>query len=124
MMRAHPILVVEDDELIRDSLVEYLNEQGYHAVGAVDGVDALDKLRRGNPLPCVIVLDLMMPNMDGRAFRQEQLRDATLASIPVIVLSAYRDVAKNAADLAVEHYLAKPLKLAALLALVQKHCRV
>jgi CheY-like chemotaxis protein len=123
MMRAHPILVVEDDELIRDSLVEYLDEQGYHAVGAVDGVDALDKLRRGNPLPCVIVLDLMMPNMDGRAFRQEQLRDATLASIPVIVLSAYRDVAKNAADLAVEHYLAKPLKLAALLALVQKHCR-
>jgi CheY-like chemotaxis protein len=123
MMRAHPILVVEDDELIRDSLVEYLDEQGYQAVGAVDGVDALDKLRRGNPLPCVIVLDLMMPNMDGRAFRQEQLRDAALASIPVIVLSAYRDVAKNAADLAVEHYLAKPLKLAALLALVQKHCR-
>ena len=122
MMRAHPVLVVEDDELIRDSLVEYLDEQGYQAVGAVDGVDALDKLRRGGPLPCVIVLDLMMPNMDGRAFRQEQLRDAQLAPIPVVVLSAYRDVAKNAADLAVEHFLAKPLKLASLLELVQRHC--
>jgi len=123
MTCAHPILVVEDDELIRDSLVEYLDEQGYQAVGAVDGVDALAKLRRSDALPCVIVLDLMMPNMDGRAFREEQLRDARLASIPVVVLSAYRDVAKNAAELAVEHYLAKPLKLAALLELVQMHCR-
>ena len=49
-MGTHPVLVVEDDELIRDSLVEYLDEQGYQAMGAVDGLDALDKLRRGGPL--------------------------------------------------------------------------
>jgi CheY-like chemotaxis protein len=123
MTPPHRVLVVEDDELIRDSLVEFLDDQGYQAMGAVDGVDALAKLRAGDPLPCVIVLDLMMPNMDGRSFRQEQLRDPALAGIPIIVLSAYRDVAKNAADMAVEHYLAKPLKLPALLELVQKHCR-
>jgi len=124
MTSTHRVLVIEDDELIRDSLVEYLGDQGYQAMGAVDGLDALAKLRGGEPLPCVMVLDLMMPNMDGRSFREEQRRDATLAAIPVIVLSAYRDVAKNAADLAVEDYLAKPLKLQVLLELVKKHCRV
>jgi CheY-like chemotaxis protein len=124
MTSSQRILVIEDDELIRDSLVEFLVDQGYQAMGAVDGLDALAKLRGGDPLPCVMVLDLMMPNMDGRSFRQEQLRDAALAPIPVIVLSAYRDVAKNAAELAVEDYLAKPLKLQVLLELVKKHCRV
>jgi len=124
MTSTHRVLVIEDDELIRDSLVEYLGDQGYQAMGAVDGLDALAKLRGGDPLPCVMVLDLMMPNMDGRSFREEQRRDATLAAIPVIVLSAYRDVAKNAAELAVEDYLAKPLKLQVLLELVKKHCRV
>ena len=123
MTPSRAVLVVEDDELIRDSLVEFLDEQGYQATGAVDGLDALGRLRSGGPLPCVIVLDLMMPNMDGKSFRQEQLRDPRLAAIPVIVLSAYRDVAKNAAELAVEHYLAKPLKLPVLLELVQQHCR-
>jgi CheY-like chemotaxis protein len=122
MTAPHVILVVEDDELIRDSLVEFLDEQGYQATGAVDGVDALGRLRSGAPLPCVIVLDLMMPNMDGRSFREEQLRDPRLAAIPVIVVSAYRDVAKNAAELAVAHYLPKPLKLPVLLDLVQQHC--
>ena len=122
MTAPHAILVVEDDELIRDSLVEFLGEQGYQASGAVDGVDALGRLRSAEQLPCVIVLDLMMPNMDGKSFRQEQLRDPRLAAIPVIVVSAYRDVAKNAAELAVAHYLAKPLKLPVLLDLVQRHC--
>ena len=122
MTASHVILVVEDDELIRDSLVEFLDEQGYEATGAVDGVDALGRLRSGAPLPCVIVLDLMMPNMDGRSFREEQLRDPRLAAIPVIVVSAYRDVAKNAAELAVTDFLPKPLKLPVLLDLVQQHC--
>jgi CheY-like chemotaxis protein len=122
MTPAHRILVVEDDELIRDSLVEFLDEQGYQAMGANDGLDALDKLRAGDPHPCVIVLDLMMPNMDGKAFREEQLRDPELSPIPVIVLSAYHDVAKSARELDVAHFLAKPLKLPALLQLVQLHC--
>jgi CheY-like chemotaxis protein len=122
MTPLHRILVVEDDELIRDSLVEFLDEQGYQAVGAVDGVDALQRLRSGEPYPCVIVLDLMMPNMDGKAFREAQLRDARLAGIPVIVVSAYRDVAKDAAALAVQDYLPKPLKLAVLLDLVGRYC--
>jgi CheY-like chemotaxis protein len=122
MTPAYRILVVEDDEMIRDSLVEFLDEQGYQAMGAHDGRDALAKLRGGGTRPCLIVLDLMMPIMDGKAFRQEQLRDPELATIPVIVLSAYHDVAKSAAELDVPHYLAKPLKLPALMQLVERHC--
>jgi CheY-like chemotaxis protein len=118
----HTILVVEDEQMLRDSLVEFLEENGYEAIGANDGQDALAKLKtRGTP-PCVILLDLMMPVLDGKAFREQQLRDPELARIPVIVLSAYRDVAGRAQDLMVADFFAKPLKLPALLDVVRQHC--
>ena len=63
-----------------------------------------------------------MPVVDGPTFRERQLSDPQLSSIPVIVLSAYRGVAKRAAELNVEDHLDKPLKLSALLGLMQKHC--
>lgn len=116
----HQILVVDDEEMIRDSLVEFLDEHGYQAVGAVNGQDALQKL--GGLRPCLIILDLMMPVMDGHAFRQQQLSDPELSTIPVLILSAYHDVAKSASALAVADHLSKPLKLHDLLMLVQKHC--
>jgi CheY-like chemotaxis protein len=116
------VLVVEDEDMIRESLVEFLEESGYEAIGAIHGGDALDKLKSLTPLPCVILLDLMMPVVDGAAFRERQLGDPALSSIPVIVLSAYRGVARRAAELNVEDHLDKPLKLSALLRLVQKHC--
>ena len=121
-MAAHCILVVDDEEMIRDSLVEFLAESGYQAVGAIHGGDALEKLKSLRPLPCVILLDLMMPVVDGPAFRERQLSDPQLSSIPVIVLSAYRSVAKRAAELKIEDHLDKPLKLSTLLGLIQKHC--
>ena len=121
-MEAHPILVIDDEELIRESLVEFLDDHGYQAIPAVDGRDALTKLSSARRRPCLILLDLMMPIMDGRSFREEQLRDPDLSAIPVIVLSAYRDVARNANELGAAGYLAKPLKLQALLHLVQQHC--
>jgi two-component system, OmpR family, response regulator CpxR len=121
-MGPHRILVVDDEEMIRDSLIEFLDESGYQAIGAVHGGDALEKLKTLSPLPCVILLDLMMPVVDGPTFRERQLSDPRLSGIPVIVLSAYRGVAKRAAELNVEDHLDKPLKLSALLGLVQKHC--
>ena len=81
--------------MIRDSIVEFLDDNGYQAVGASDGRDALDKLTASDPPPCLILLDLMMPIMDGRSFREQQLQTPQLASIPVVVFSAYRDVAKT-----------------------------
>ena len=115
MIAAHRIFVVEDEEMIRDSIVEFLDEHGYEAVGADDGEDALEKLALSELHPCLILLDLMMPMMDGRSFREEQLRKPEIADIPVVLFSAYRDLTKIAADLHAAAYLAKPLKLADLL---------
>jgi CheY-like chemotaxis protein len=124
MSEHHHILVVDDEEMIRDSLIEYLDENGYRAVGAVDGRDALTKLADPGRRPCLILLDLMMPIMDGKTFRARQLLDPELARIPVIVLSAYQGVAKWASDLKLPDHLAKPFKLEDLLRLVHKHCPV
>jgi CheY-like chemotaxis protein len=121
-MASHRIFVVEDEEMIRDSIVEFLDEQGYDAIGAADGRDALDKLAAPAPRPCLILLDLMMPVMDGRAFREQQLKTPDLAEIPIIVFSAYRDVARTAADLKAAGHLAKPLRLTELLETVRRHC--
>ena len=122
MMAAHRIFVVEDEEMIRDSVVEFLDEHGYDAVGAADGQDALEKLATADLLPCLILLDLMMPIMDGRSFREEQLRKPKIAAIPVVLFSAYGGLTKIAEDLNAAGYLAKPLKLPDLLRLVQAHC--
>src|SRR5262249_57482851 len=81
------VLVVEDGAGARAGMEQLLRASGYEAVGAQDGQAALELLRSG-VRPQVILLDLMMPVMDGWAFRREQLRDPSLAHIPVIVLSA------------------------------------
>jgi CheY-like chemotaxis protein len=122
MMATHQVLVVEDDETIRDSLVDFLEENGYDAVGAVNGRDALDRLVAAGTRPCVIVLDLMMPVMDGQAFREAQVGVPELVDIPVVVISAYKDLPERAKKLKVAGHLEKPLKLADLLTLVRQHC--
>jgi CheY-like chemotaxis protein len=118
---SHTILVVEDDVDIRDTIVELLEDNGYSAVGASNGAEALDLLRAGETRPCLILLDLMMPVMDGHAFREAQLQNPAWATIPVILMSAYRDVAKHADELAVD-YLAKPVAVPALVDATRKHC--
>jgi CheY-like chemotaxis protein len=119
---AHRIFVVEDEDMIRDSIVEFLDENGYEAVGAADGRDALDKLAMPGRRPCLILLDLMMPIMDGRTFREQQLQTPGLAAIPVVLFSAYQDVAKTAVDLNAAGHLTKPLKLTDLLQAIRRHC--
>jgi CheY-like chemotaxis protein len=80
------ILVVDDNADVRASLGLLLGMLGYHVEKAADGAEALRYLRT-HPRPCLIVLDLRMPGMDGWQFRQAQLRDADLAEIPVVVSS-------------------------------------
>lgn len=115
------VLVVDDDRDIRDSLVEMLEDQGYLARGAANGLEALEVMRTSAALPCVILLDLMMPMMDGWEFREAQLKNPAWTQIPVIVLSAYSDVGAQARALAVEH-LRKPLAVRPLLEAVRRHC--
>ena len=117
------VLVVEDDDLIRDSLLDVLRDHGYDAHGARDGQEALDKLAElHDSLPCLIVLDLMMPGMDGREFRRRQLADPVLAKIPIIVISAFRDLDSIAKELAPVGYFKKPLKLSDFLQIIRNYC--
>jgi CheY-like chemotaxis protein len=81
------VLIVEDERAARLGMEEILHVAGYAPVSAPNGQEALDLLRSGVPARAIL-LDLMMPVMDGWAFRREQLRDPYLAHIPVIVLSA------------------------------------
>lgn len=118
----HHVLVVDDDPDIRETVIEVLEENGHQALGAVNGADALAQLRGSNDLPCVILLDLMMPTMDGETFRAEQLKDPTLSPIPVIVISAFRDTAEKATLLEAAGHLSKPVRLDDLIQLVEQFC--
>jgi CheY-like chemotaxis protein len=81
------ILLVDDDESIRSSLKEHLEEEGHVVITAADGHQAFRILRRGER-PDVIVLDAMMPVMNGWDFRSAQLSEPDFAAIPVVVVSA------------------------------------
>jgi CheY-like chemotaxis protein len=82
------VVVVEDDEDIRDLVVELLSQSGFDTVGYADGAAALAALRAAAEDPAVILLDLEMPGMTGWEFRRQQLEDPHLAGIPVVVASA------------------------------------
>ncbi len=115
------VLLVEDNRDIRETLELALEMGGFDVQVAANGVDALDSLRTAATLPSLIVLDLMMPVMDGYAFRAMQLKDPQLSDIPVIVLTAHRDP-REATALGVAGYLQKPVDLDALLETVAHYC--
>jgi CheY-like chemotaxis protein len=113
------ILVVEDDTATRDALAMILSAQGFTVVGAANGQEALSVLR-GESQPDLILLDLMMPIMDGWQFRREQARDPGLFAIPVVVLSADGNVQQKAASLRAADYLQKPVDVDSLLEVIQR----
>src|SRR4051794_1739513 len=116
------VLVVEDDVDVREALVEALGDHGYVLQAAGNGREALELLRGGASRPCLILLDLMMPQMDGRQFRVAQLEDPELSTIPVIVLSAHANVADLTRQMGVRGYLKKPVELEALLSTIHDAC--
>src|SRR5690349_9209397 len=109
------VMVIEDDFAIRETLRELLEDEGYRVVGAANGMEALHRLKGGRA-PQLILLDLMMPIMDGWEFRTAQQSDPALADIPVVVISADHGLDKKVGSLAADGYLAKPFELDALLA--------
>jgi CheY-like chemotaxis protein len=119
---AHQVLVVEDDVDIRESLMDFLEDHGYKPVGAAHGQEALRKLATPDLRPCMILLDLMMPVMDGRTFRERQLEQPGLSNIPVVIISASREAEQTARDLKMAGHFPKPLNLQALLQLVRDLC--
>jgi CheY-like chemotaxis protein len=119
---AHSVLVVDDQAESSDAVGLLLENQGLRVRVAHDGEEALAALQRGLR-PCLVVVDLMMPKMDGWEFRQRQLSDPQFADIPVLVMSGYPNADKAAATLGVRSVLRKPLAVPHLLALVDRHCR-
>jgi CheY-like chemotaxis protein len=87
LLRPVRVLLVDDDVDIRETLCEALEEEDFVVTTAANGREALESLKRG-PRPAVILLDLMMPVMDGWSFRHEQMEDPNLRQIPVVVVSA------------------------------------
>jgi two-component system response regulator MprA len=114
------VLVVEDDRDSRELLGEVLALSGYRPLLAADGLEALRVLARERP--CVILLDLMMPRMDGCAFREAQLAIDALRTIPVVVVSADPNAERKARDIEAAACLGKPVDPDDVLALVQQYC--
>jgi CheY-like chemotaxis protein len=113
------ILVVDDDPDIRDSLREVLEDEGYEVACVGNGREALDHLKTAKPQPCVILLDLMMPVMDGWQFVGE-LEQRGWRQAPLLILSADRAVQGHASKLHADAYLAKPFDLDELLGKVSQ----
>jgi CheY-like chemotaxis protein len=116
------VMVVEDDHDVREAIAEVLADSRYVALHAANGAEALQRLRSAPIRPCLILLDMMMPTMDGWQFRVEQQRDPSVKDIPVVVLSAHADAASTAAQMAAAGYLTKPVELERLLHVVERFC--
>lgn len=114
------LLLVDDDDDMRTSLRHFLSDEGFHVHTAQNGLDALNKLAVIEP-PCLILLDLMMPVMDGNEFLAERSGSDKLARIPVVVMSAWTHDWKGA-ELGVAAVLNKPVKPEHLLDLVARYC--
>jgi CheY-like chemotaxis protein len=118
MLEPAPIFVVDDDIDLRETIGELLADEGYRTRLFQNGRRALDELRSG-VRPSLILLDLMMPEMSGWQFREEQLRDESLRDIPVVVMTASRGF--DGASLEASEILLKPIGIADIIAAVERN---
>jgi CheY-like chemotaxis protein len=114
------ILVVDDDASIRELLCIILESRGFAVETAEDGSEALERLR-ARSLPALVLLDLMMPGMDGLAFLEVLRRDEALAGIPVVVISGDQRATGRLAPADVQDCMVKPIELDDLLQTVQRY---
>jgi len=113
------ILVVEDNKELREGLCEVLRIEGYQAVGAEHGEAALRHLSAGSK-PCVILLDLMMPVMNGWKFHEEMRKDRRFVELPVIVMTAA--TLSDAQTISAAAVMSKPVRMDVLIDMVREHC--
>jgi CheY-like chemotaxis protein len=112
-------LVVEDDHDIRVSVRNLLEDEGYKVLTATNGLSALTLLERAEPKPSLILLDLMLPVMDGWAFATELRARPDVSAIPILIISAFSQPPPPADAVA---YMKKPLSPDKLLAFVERYC--
>jgi len=117
----HEILVVEDEADVREAISNLLYYRAFTVKSAPDGRQAIAQLQDGYR-PCLILLDLSMPGMDGTAFRQEQQATAECADIPVVIVSGHDDGEDIATTLGARAFLRKPVRITTLLDALDRHC--
>jgi len=117
---AHPVLIVEDEAGTREAFASLLELWGYPVATAANGEEAL-QLLNGGLEPCVILLDLVMPEKNGAQFRRAQLDDPRLAAIPVIVSSGRHDAKARAAQLGAVACVQKPVNFREVLRLLERY---
>ena len=118
------VLVVDDDPDCREVVAEFLGLRGYHVDLAANGQEALSRLRDPNNLrPNLILLDLMMPILDGWGFRNEQIHDPSLAQIPVVMITgAGEDISNEYGSLQTDDFMKKPVDYDRLSVIVDRYC--
>lgn len=116
--RSHHILIVEDDIYIRETLQMALELEGYVVRTAAEGAKGLEALNQ-TELPCLILLDLMMPIMNGWEFAEAVGKDSVLSQIPIAVVSAF---AEKASKIPAKAVINKPIDMDLLLKIVQECC--
>ncbi len=115
------ILLVEDDTDIREEMAALLQAEGYQVAQARNGKEALDQLKT-MPAPCIILLDLMMPVMNGWDFRAQQLADPALKKIPTVIVSGAAQAPQEARSLGAAAFLQKPFDVEPLLDVIEQYC--
>jgi CheY-like chemotaxis protein len=115
----HVILIVDDDHDLRESLREILEAEGFETIGASNGKEALDLLQSGQPLPRVILVDIMMPVMTGLEMVDRLRRVGPLASTPVVLMTAFRTLVKTDEKSPV---LYKPFSIDGVLSAIRSAC--
>jgi CheY-like chemotaxis protein len=113
------VLIVEDDDDVREFMQLLVSTSGYETMTARDGQEALAKMRQRKP--CLVLLDLQMPRMDGWEFREQQLQDVSLKQIPVVCVTAFFDPDQVARKLGVR-CIPKPADFPAIIDAVQSTC--
>jgi CheY-like chemotaxis protein len=122
-MPAHPnVLIIENEDVLRDALSDVIDLIGYASVGVGGGAEALEYLR-SHPAPDLILLDLRMPGMDGWEFRRRQLADPSLAGIPVVTLSSFHADEQRREDLKADGYMTKVDIFRELPTMLAQYCR-
>jgi CheY-like chemotaxis protein len=116
-----PVLVVEDNEEVREVLAEILRAEGAEVACAADGAEGW-ALAAASPRPCLILLDLKMPVMDGLEFLRRRNADPELAKIPVIMLTGTEELAGRETELNFQGFVRKPFDPDRLMELVRQHC--
>lgn len=121
-MSKKTVLIVEDDEDIRFLLQTALSMKGYAVVTAANGEQGIEKLATHNERPCIILLDLMMPVMNGWEFLERIRERGDHSAVPVIILSGAGREALEATQAGAQGYLRKPVELNHLFGVVKQHC--